>query len=452
MKRIAFVFSLFLLSLQVFLVLSPAKELVEARNYLLSYLFKFDLYLDNLSQILLLCIGIVSFVTVLVSRSFIQDEDERFNFLSLLLLAVAGMNAAVMARDVFSLYVFLEVTAIASFVVIAFTKTNQALEGAFKYIIFSAVATVFMLCGIAILILICGDTSFSVISAVLKNSPHDVLINIAIALLIIGTLIKSGVMPFHGWLADTYSSAPAYSSVFLAGIVTKAVGVYSLIRLGGSVFALAFPLQNIFMFLGAFSIVMAAIAALEQDDLKRMLAYSSISQIGYIILGFGCGTPLGICGATLHLFNHAIFKSLLFVNSASLELKLGTTDMNKMGGLAKNMPHTNITSLIGSLSMAGIPPLSGFWSKFIIVVALWISGHYIYAFVAVLASIITLAYVLSMQKRIFWGVPQREYPSTKINNFGLMLSSVLLAAIILAVGIFFPFMFNTFLFPLPNIW
>ncbi len=452
MKRVAFMSGLFLTALQVFLVLTPAKELMESSSYFLGYLFKFELSLDNLSQVLLLSIGLVSFVTILVSRSFIRDEDERFNFISLLLLAVSGMNAAVMVRDIFSLYVFLEVAAVASFIIIAFNKTNEAFEGAFKYLIFSATATVFMLSGIALLVLICGSTSFSVISSILRNTDHDILINIAMALFIIGVLIKSGLMPFHGWLPDTYTAAPAYGSLFLAGIVTKVVGVYSLLRVGGSVFAMPASLKMIFMFLGAFSIVVAAIAALEQDDLKRMLSYSSISQVGYIILGFGCATPLGVCGAILHLFNHAVFKSLLFVNSASLELETGTTDMKKMGGLAKNMPFTGITSLLGSLSVAGMPPLSGFWSKLIIIMALWMSGHYIYALIAVLASLVTLAYMLSMQRRVFWGNPLKEWEKVKDSDFSIILASLILASVIVIMGIFFPFMFNTFIFPLPNIW
>jgi multicomponent Na+:H+ antiporter subunit D len=178
-----------------------------------------------------------------------------------------------------------------------------------------------------------------------------------------------------------------------------------------------------------------------------MLAYSSISQVGYIVLGLGCGTGLGIFGAVFHLFNHSIFKSLLFVNSAAVEQQTGTTDMNKLGGLGARMPVTNITSLIAFLSTAGVPPLSGFWSKLIIVIALWQSAHYGYAFLAILASVITLAYLLSMQRRVFFGILSDGLKEVKEAGFGIVFPAVILAIIILGVGLLFPFIAGGFITP-----
>jgi len=181
-----------------------------------------------------------------------------------------------------------------------------------------------------------------------------------------------------------------------------------------------------------------------------MLAYSSISQVGYIVLGLGCGTDLGIAGAVFHLFNHSIFKSLLFVNAAAVEEQLGTTDMSQMGGLGSRMPVTNITSLIAFLSTAGVPPLSGFWSKLIIVLALWQSSHYGYAIIAVLASVLTLAYLLVMQRRVFFGLLAQKWANVREAGLGITVPALVLAAITVGVGVAFPLVFNSFLLPVAS--
>jgi multicomponent Na+:H+ antiporter subunit D len=187
-----------------------------------------------------------------------------------------------------------------------------------------------------------------------------------------------------------------------------------------------------------------------QTDFKKMLAYSSISQIGYIILGLGCGTALGIIGAVFHLFNHSIFKTLLFVNSAAVEEQSGTTDMNKLGGLQEKMPVTNATSLIAFLSTAGVPPLAGFWSKLLIVIALWQSGFYTYASIAVIASVLTLAYLLIMQRKVFFGKLADGLQNVQEAGFGINLAASILAIITIVVGVLFPFIFNSVIMPIGN--
>jgi len=413
--------------------------------------FAFDLSIDNLTLILLLIIGIVAFVSLFVARDTIGQERQRFHFINLLLISLMGMNSIVLVRDIFSLYVFVEITAVASFILIALEKNKLAIEGTFKYLILSAIASVFMLSAIAFFLLAAGDISFAAISQAFSIGADNFPLKLAVGLFLCGLFIKSGVVPFHGWVADAYSAAPASVSVLLAGIVTKVSGVYVLLRLFGPVFILNSSLQNVFLFVGAFSIVFAALAALTQDDFKRMLSYSSISQIGYIVLALGCATPLAFVGAVFHFFNHAIFKSLLFVNAASLEKQLGTTDMNKLTGLGHKMPVTGVTSLIGLLSTAGIPPLSGFWSKLIIVIALFSSGRFIYAGIALLAGILTLAYFLSFERRVFFG--KTETTSGNIGKVPLAISfsEILLTAITVGVGVGFVFIFNTLKLPIKDI-
>ena len=206
------------------------------------------------------------------------------------------------------------------------------------------------------------------------------------------------------------------------------------------------------MAVGALSIIVGALATFVQSDFKRMLAYSSVSQVGYIVLALGAGTKLAVAAAVFHLFNHAIFKSLLFVNAAAVEERLGSTDMDYMGGLASRMPLTGATSVIGLLSTAGIPPLSGFWSKFIIILALWTSGNRAYAVIALLASILTLGYFLSMQRRVFFGkVVHKGLEDVREASFAYVFPAIVLAAIAVGVGLFFPWILNWFILPVQNV-
>ena len=419
---------------------------------ILGAFFAFNLYVDNLTLVMLLTIGIVAFVSLMVAAGTIAQERQKFYFVNLLLICVIGMNTIVLVRDIFSLYIFIEITSVTSFILIALQKNKSAIEGTFKYLILSAIATVFMLTALAFFMLACGDLSFAAIHSAFFNPGASFALKLATSLFLCGLFIKSGVAPFHGWLPDAYSAAPSCVSVLLAGIVTKVAGVYVLLRLFGSVFVLNPSLQNILLLVGAFSIVLAALAALTQDDFKRLLAYSSISQVGYIILALGCGTPLAFAGAVFHFFNHAIFKSLLFVNSAVLEKQFGSTDMNKLAGLGAKAPVTGFTSLIGMLSTAGIPPLSGFWSKLIIIIALFSAGRFVYAGIALLASVLTLAYFLAFQRRVFFGKTDSALEHVGKISFGLRFSEVSLAIITAVAGLIFVFAHNNWVLPLRGIF
>ncbi len=435
MRKVIFWFGVALCLTQIYLAVSLG---LNTPNAGLNPFFKLDLFMDSLSAVLLVCIGLVLFITFLMTRHFIENEEQRFSFLNLLLIVLMGMNGIVLVRDIFTLYVFLEVTAVATFVLVAFQKKPEALEGAFKYLILSSVASVFMLTAIALIFISSGDTSFSVINSVLKNATGNRLIIFAVGIFLSGLFIKAGLVPFHGWLADAHSAASSPISVLLSGIVVETTGIYALIRLVSSVFVFDNSLKSVTMLVGAISIIVGALLALGQHDFKRMLAYSTTSQVGYMLLSFGCGTTLGIAAAVFHLFNHAVFKSLLFLNAGAVELQTGTRNMDRLGGLAAKMPVTGTASVVAGLSMAGVPPFSGFWSKLLIVIALWASGHYTYAVIAILASILTLGYVLSIQKRVFFGKVAEGLEDTREVSFGLLLPQVILVAIIVAVGLVSP--------------
>lgn len=406
----------------------------------LNHYFAFAQNADPLSMVMLLTIAIVLFAAMLVAWDGFAAARQLFNFTSVLLIALIGMNGTSLVRDLFTLYVFLEVTAIASFILIAVARGRDALEGAFKYIVLSAVASALMVTGIAILLLAGGATDFATVAQAVRASAGHVYIRLAIGAFLCGLFIKGGLVPFHGWVPAAYSSAPAATSVILAGIGTKMSGIYALIRVTTSVFGLNPSVQQALLLIGAVSILVGAFAALGQKNLKWLLSYSSISQVGYIVLGLACGTPLGMLGAIFHFFNHAVLKSLLFVNSAALEDRVGSTDMDRMGGLGTRMPFTSVTASVGALSTAGVPPLSGFWSKLIIIIALWQAHFHVYAAIAIGASVLTLAYMLVMQRRIFFGTATDASAAVTETRFALVFSEVLLAAITVGIGIAIPFM------------
>ncbi len=297
MKKLALRVGLYLSLVQITCALCPAFFSLSNDANLSDRFFGFHLTVDGLSQVLLLSIGLVLAVSFFVAKTVVADKEQIFNFVSLALLLMAGMNGIVMVTDIFSLYVFLEITAIASFILIAFPKSEPSLEAAFKYIVLSAMATMLMLTAIALIFLITGDTTFAAITSAAKGWTHIVFLMFAVGIFLCGLLVKAGVMPFHGWLPDAYSQALSPVSVLLAGIVTKVLGVYTLIRFFGFVIPVHHSINQVLLFTGTISIVLGALAALGQSDFKRMLAYSSISQVGYIIVSLGCGTPLGMIGA-----------------------------------------------------------------------------------------------------------------------------------------------------------
>jgi multicomponent Na+:H+ antiporter subunit D len=452
MKRLAFWFALGLFLVQTALAICHYPLLQAHARAGADYIFKFGLAVDHLGFIMLLSIGIVSLASLLVTRDTITDTSERFKFINLLIITSIGMTGIVMVRDLFSMYVFLEITAMASFVLIAFRKDALALEGSFKYLILSAIATVMMLSSIALLLLVSGDMSFAAIRSAVTASQNSRVVVLAVGVFICGLMIKGGLVPFHGWLPDAYTGAPAAISVLLAGIVTKAAGIYTIVRVVASVFGFTPTVQAALLAVGALSIVVGALVALTESDLKRMLAYSSISQVGYIILGLAAGTPLGAAGAAFHIFNHSIFKSLLFVNAAAVEKRLGTCDMDRMGGLASKMPYTGTTSVIGILSAGGIPPLAGFWSKIMIIVALWQSGNIAYSVIAILAGILTLGYLLIIQRKIFFGRLAGGLEALTEARPEVVVASVVLAAITVGAGVFFPAFYSNFVEPVKEIF
>jgi multicomponent Na+:H+ antiporter subunit D len=358
------------------------------------------------------------------------------------------MNGVVLSADLFNLFVFLEVSVISSYALVAFGVGKTELEASFKYQVLGGLASMLILLAIGLLYWHTKTLNMADVKQVMSGGVSKPFYMFVQVLLLSGFGLKAAIIPFHAWLPDAHSSAPSPISAMLSGVLIKAVGIYVLIRLFFNMFEFSREISVALTVLGVLSMVIGALVALIQWDVKRMLAYSSISQIGYVVMAFGMGmilllkgdqkpaAILAIAGGIYHMINHSVFKGLLFLNAGALEHRLDTRDLKQMGGLSKAMPVTSSTSLMASMSISGIPPFNGFFSKLIIIIAAINGRFYLLATLAVIVSIITLAYVLKFQRHAFFNTRQgnilekiREVP------FSMSFSMILLAILCLALSL-----------------
>lgn len=347
---------------------------------------------DGLSAFMLVTVNTVAFLITMYSADYMRRYTDNWKFFSLLMLMLAGINGVLIATDIFNLYVFLEIAAIAGYFLVAFGVEDESLEAAFKYAVMGSVASIFILLGIALLYSYTSTLNMSDMALVLSRNGSAKAIQFVSILFLMGFGLKAALSPFHAWLPYAHSSAPAPISAMLSGISIKVLGIYAIARIFFNVFGMTPVMSSVIITFAVLSMVVGSFLAFGQSDIKRLFAYSSISQIGYIALGLALATPLGIIGALLHLFNHSIFKSLLFLNSGAIERTKGTRDLNRISGVVYTNPVSGYTSLIGAASICGLPPLGGFWSKLIIILACVQAGRPVLAFIAVSMSILTLAY------------------------------------------------------------
>jgi multicomponent Na+:H+ antiporter subunit D len=396
-----------------------------------------DLRLDGLSSLLLIAINVIGFAVTLFSIQYMRMYTSKVHYYGLFLFMVGGMNGVCLTGDLFNLFVFMEIAAIASYALVGFGCEHEELEASFKYIVLGSIASALILVAIALIYALTGTLNMAQMAekiSAISSIPRALLLSIT--LLICGFGLKAALVPFHAWLPDAHPSAPAPVSAMLSGVVIKALGIYVIARLVFNVFNAAPQLLEIVRLLGAISMVAGVLLAIGQWDMKRLFAYHSISQIGYIAIGIGLGTPLGIIGGLYHLVNHSVFKSLLFLNAGAVEYATGTRDLKKLGGLNKEMPVTGTTSLIASMSIAGIPPFNGFFSKLIIVAACVLSGHFFLAAAAVFVSIMTLASFLKVQRYGFFEKAKMSIDSIRRTPIFMSLSMIFLAFLCVAMSAF----------------
>jgi len=355
------------------------------------------LVFDSLSGFMLIIVNLVALTSVIYSGQYVRHLGQDFKYYALFLFMLTGMNGVILTGDIFNLYVFMEIALLAAFALVAFGCRAEEYEAAFKYAVMGAVSSAMILVGIAVLYSATSTLTMARIADELPNVPPQVVLWVG-GLFFAGFGLKAAAMPFHAWLPDAHSSAPAPISAMLSGVLIKVLGVYAMTRIYFNVFGAPEIFLTLFIIIGAASIIISGFLAYMQWDTKRLLAYSSISQIGYILLALGLATPLAILGAVFHLFNHAVFKSLLFYDAGSIELALGTRDLRKLGRIGSILPFTSGTSIIASMAIAGLPPLNGFFSKLIIIIAAVSAGQPLLALLAVFGSVLTLAAVMKIQR------------------------------------------------------
>ena len=416
-----------------------------------------ELRVDALSALMMLVVGVLGFLSIIYARRY-ADHGHLLDgagmggparrpsvLYALLLLFLGTMTWAVVTNNVVMLYVAVEATTLSSGLLVAFFWDRRALEAGYKYLILLTVGITFALLGCVVVYAAGAATGALAGSETLMLSrirdvapliPRPTAL-IAVALLIAGFGTKAGLVPFHVWLPDAHAEAPAPVRVLLSGVMIK-VALYALARTI-SMFFPAIPQLTLFaVALGCLTMVVGVVLAMAQDDLKRLLAYSSVSQMGYLLAGVALGTYLGCYGGLFHLVNHALFKALLFMGAGAIVVATGARRVSELGGLARRMPITSTCFLVGVLAIAGFPPFNGFMSKLTIYLALARAGLWWAVVVAVLTSLLTMVALIRPAFRIFWAAPSvdsEQRDSAHEVPASLTAPMISLAALCLLLGI-----------------
>lgn len=330
------------------------------------------------------------------ARRAIPDGKE-FLYYSAALLCLTGLLGVAITGDAFNVFVFLEISSLASYILIALGRTRRALMAAFSYLIMGTIGATFLLIGIGLMYQMTGTLNMVDMANRLEAVNDTRTILVALAFVVVGISTKLAVFPLHQWLPNAYSFAPSIVSAFLASTATK-VAYYLLIRFCLGIFGVVFVFETVgidqvLMPLSIAAMFVGSIAAVYQRDLKRILAYSSIAQIGYMTLGFSLATQAGVAAGLIHMFNHALMKGALFMVAACVTWRMGNTSVAAMRGLGQTMPLTMAALIVGGLALIGVPGTVGFVSKWALVTAalevdaLWL------AFLIMASSVLAVVYV-----------------------------------------------------------
>jgi len=363
---------------------------------------KFGLRADGVSITVALIINVLSVLASVYSIAYMEHEKNPGAYFSFFLMLVVGMLGVILSTNLIQFYIFWEIMVIPVIFLIAEWGSGSAKQIALKTFIFTHIGALFLLLGILITHLSLG--TFEMYEIPVRLSRMDLgLQSIVVILFMIGFTVKMAILPLHTWLPDAHGEAPTPISVLLSGAMIEC-GAYAVARILVTFFTEATAsLLTIFAVLAVATMIYGGVMALGQTDIKRLLAYSSISQMGYIFFGLITVSTVGLTGALFHVVNHAIFKGLLFMCAGAVIHEAGTRDMRFMGGLWRKMPITFVAGLVGALSLSGIPPLNGFWSKDLILAAAYEAEMYPFLVVMFIASALTFAYNLRWIYLVFLG-------------------------------------------------
>ena len=376
-------------------------------------------------------ITMLGFVIWIYSYRFIRREPAD-KFYMLFMLLITGSVGIFLTGDIFNLFVFLEIVAISAYSLTAFLRDKDGAEAGFKYLLIGSFASTFVLLAIVILYSQVGTLNMAEISLLMPTVPFHIKI-IILAFFIAGLGIEAELFPLNGWAPDAYSQAPTPVGAVFAGIVVKS-GVYALIMVVHVLFDIksAFDLLII---LGIITLLIAEMSAMRQKQIKRMLAFSSIGQMGLIIIAFSLGTVDGMFGGIFHMFNHAIIKSMLFFAAGYLVYNSNKKEVTDFDGLGKKMPFTAFIFSMGALAIIGLPPFSGFWSKFSILTATAETGHYAIIALVLIGGIIEAVYYLRIVGKLYFKDYKDDFVVSRASISGVI-SMGILALIIIVVGVY----------------
>ncbi len=359
------------------------------------------------------------------------------------LLLVASMFGMVMTNDLFNMYVFIEVTGICACALVIAKDSKEATEAAFKYLLLATIGSGFILFGIGLLYAISGHLNITYVVMELEGSvgqyPH--LVWTVLSFFLVGFGIKAALFPFHIWLPDAHSSAPAPSSAALSALVVK-VYIIALIKFYYIIFGARLIdysyIRHIILILAAAAIVGGSIFAYVQLDLKRRLAYSSVAQIGYIFLGIGLGSPLAMTAALLHILNHAVMKSCLFLTAGAIYYQTGKKSVNQLAGIGYKMPVTIAAFTVAAFSMIGIPVFAGFISKWYLALGSVEAGAPIFIVLIVLSGLLNAMYFLPVIWQAYYDIGEEEEPVFEMDKvpFPMLATISALALSTIFLGLF----------------
>ncbi len=394
------------------------------------------------AYVLLIVSAIAALVMVFAWRSVEREIPTAriARFYAALLLAFAGLAGITTTGDAFNVFVFLEISSLASYAIISMGRDRRALNAAFQYLVMGTIGATFILIGIGFLYMMTGTLNMQDLAARLPDVSDTRTVRVGFAFLTVGIGLKLALFPLHLWLPNAYAYAPSTVTAFLAATATK-VAVYILLRvmldIFGADFSLrAMPLDLILIVLGLAGILSASLVAVFQCDIKRMLAYSSVAQIGYMVLGIGLASVTGVTAAILHVFNHALMKGALFLALGAVVYRLGSATLRDFAGLGRRMPWTMAAIVIGGLSLIGVPSTAGFISKWYLVLATLEQGLWPVTVLVLLGSLLALIYIWKLVEAAYFRSPPSDAPRISEAPLSMLIPVWLLVGANLYFGLF----------------
>lgn len=403
--------------------------------------FGITLVADLLSAVMVVITGITGLAIAIYALADIEERKEKLGYHALYQVLLAGVCGAFLTGDLFNLYVWFEVMLISSFGLLVMGGNRQQLDGGIKYVTLNLVSTVMFLSGIGLLYGITGTLNMADLHTAVQEVENPGLLVVIAVMFMVAFGVKAAVFPLFFWLPASYHTPAISVSAIFAGLLTK-VGVYSLMRMFTLVFTtdVAYT-HTILLWVAGFTMVAGVLGAAAMNDFRRILSFHIVSQIGYMILGLALFTPLALMGAVFYLVHHIIVKANLFLVAGVARRIAGSTDLNQIGGLYKSAPLLALLFLIPAFSLAGFPPLSGFWAKFILVRAALENGNYVISAVALIVGLLTIYSMTKIWGNAFWkphpaGIQPRLSVLPAKDRAALLVPIAVLATLTCVIGLF----------------